>query len=103
MGINPSKERSGLHEEVLDRNARHIKQEQTDNSLLSGCQPHLSTFTSPPSTTEKERATERDGEGENRHVNVASVDTVSRYVILIACQSMRGAHKCLYRADRASG
>lgn len=23
-----------------------------DNSLLSGCQPHLSTFTSPPSTAE---------------------------------------------------
>lgn len=37
------------------------------------------------------RAAERDGEGENRHVNVPSVDTVPRYVTLIALQHMRGA------------
>lgn len=30
------------------------------------------------------RAGERDGEGENRHINVPSVDTVPRYVTLIA-------------------
>ncbi|CAB1436981.1 unnamed protein product [Pleuronectes platessa] len=34
-----------------------------DQGLLSGCQPHLSTFTSPPSTAEGEREgdAERDG------------------------------------------
>lgn len=49
--------------------------ETEDDSLLSGCQPHLSTFTSPPST-QSERASERDGGGEAAYANVPHVDTV---------------------------
>lgn len=33
-----------------DRGHGRIEKKQMNNRLLSGCQPHLSTFTSPPST-----------------------------------------------------
>lgn len=44
-----------------------------DHSLLSDCQPHLSTFTSPPSTTDGKGASE----GSEYANDVPHVDTMS--------------------------
>lgn len=47
-----------------------------DDSLLSGCQPHLSTFTSPPSTPESKTASERNGDRGIEYSNVPHVDSM---------------------------
>lgn len=88
-------EGAGLREELEEightgrRGKRAQQHTQKDDSLLSGCHLHLSTFTSPPSTTEGARSGERGA----AYANVRHVDTTARRAILIACHCTNVAQK----------
>lgn len=66
----------------------------TERAATDGQQPVV--WLSTPSvyfhiTSVMHREQESDREAENGHVNAPNVDSVPQYVVLIACQHMRGA------------